>query len=77
MKGIKLNDLELDRRGFVAAAAAATAALGMGTSLYGCDNRVSETGDAAIGGEQVAQADGTWVTLACSHGCGTRANRQA
>lgn len=72
MKGIKLNDLELDRRGFVAAAAAATAALGMGTSLYGCDNRVSETGDAAIGGEQVAQADGTWVTLACSHGCGTR-----
>lgn len=73
---IKLNSLKMDRRSFVAAGMAAATALGASASLYGCDNRLSETG-----GEGTADAPvqplGEWKTIACLHGCGTRCMNQA
>lgn len=75
---IKLNSLKMDRRHFVAAGAAAVATLGAAGSLYGCDNRLSETsGDASAGTDAPAQPAGEWKTLACLHGCGTRCMNQA
>ncbi len=67
---IKLN-ATMNRRRFIAASAAAVAALGTAGTLYGCDSRVAET-DAA------ASAEGAeWKTIACLHGCGTRCLNQA
>ena len=71
---IKLNSLKMDRRSFVAAGMAAATALGASASLYGCDNRLSETGEegGAAGNDAPVQPVGEWKTIACSHGCGTR-----
>lgn len=77
MGEIKLKSLKMDRRGFVAAGAAAVVALGASSSLYGCDNRLSETAGTEKGGEAPVQPAGEWKTLACLHGCGTRCMNQA
>lgn len=63
-------DRPLDRRGFLAASAAAAAALGLSGSLYGCDNKVAPT-------EETESAEGAWMTMACLHGCGGRCLNKA
>lgn len=75
---MRLNRLDMDRRSFVAAGATAAAALAATGSLYGCDNRMAETGgDGGNGDDTPAQPAGEWKTLACLHGCGTRCMNQA
>lgn len=72
---IKLNDTNLDRRSFVAATAAAVAALGASSGLYGCANRVVPADPAKAA---AAAAEGAeWKTIACLHGCGQRCMNQA
>lgn len=73
---IKLNSLKMDRRSFVAAGMAAATALGASASLYGCDNRLSETSGEGTADAPV-QPVGEWKTIACLHGCGTRCMNQA
>ncbi len=79
VKDIMLNSPKMDRRDFLAAAATATAALGAGASLYGCDNRLSETGSSAEAEHTTptAETGGEWKTIACIHGCGSRCMNQA
>lgn len=66
MKSIGLNDHAIDRRSFIAAATATAAALGAGTALYGCDNRLEPSAEASKAPKP------EWKTIACLHGCGTR-----
>ncbi len=68
---IKLNTT-MNRRGFVAAAAAGIASMAALGSLYGCDGRVQEVTSATPSAEGA-----TWKTIACLHGCGTRCMNQA
>lgn len=79
VEDIKLNSLNIDRRSFVAAGVVAAAALGASGSLYGCDNRLSETSGSVQeeADAPLQQADGEWKTIACLHGCGTRCMNQA
>ncbi len=67
MTDIKLNSLGIDRRSFVAAGAAATAALGTSMATYGLDSRMAVAAEASA-----AEDAGEWKTIACLHGCGTR-----
>lgn len=74
MSTFTLNS-NMDRRGFLRATAASVAAMAAGSSLYGMDSRVQEAfaEDAAA----AAADEGTWKTIACLHGCGSRCMNRA
>ena len=75
MKDITLNGLTMNRRGFLATAAAAVAALSAPATLYGCDSRMQEAAE-VIGHASPAPEGAEWKTLACLHGCGQRCMNQ-
>ena len=57
----------IDRRSFIAANAAAVAALCLSGSVYGSDSRLAFADEA-----QAEEPEGEWKTIACLHGCGAR-----
>lgn len=67
MAKFNIKASSMDRRSFIASGVAAAAALQATGSLYGADSRLAFAEDG-----QTAQTAGEWVTIACSHGCGTR-----
>lgn len=64
----KINNLNLSRRNFIKASAAATASL----SLVGCGNSLTKTT-----GKSGANEEGEWITAACWHNCGGRCLNKA
>ncbi len=71
MKTFNLADVSMDRRSFIAASAAAVAALGISSSPFGSDGRLAEALES-----QAVETGAEWKTVACLHGCGTRCMNQ-
>lgn len=71
MKELKRESAKIDRRTFVAGCAATAAALGASSGVYGRDFRLAFADEASA-----EEGEGTWKTIACLHGCGTRCMNQ-
>ncbi|EHQ91500.1 molybdopterin-dependent oxidoreductase [Desulfosporosinus youngiae] len=65
----KINDLNLSRRSFIKASAAAAAAL----PLTGCGNALMKTNAETM----TSESEEKWITAACWHNCGSRCLNKA
>lgn len=71
MNELKLKDVTVNRRQFIAGCTAAAVALGASDSIYGKDTRLAFADE-----QDPKQPEGEWKTIACLHGCGTRCMNQ-